>query len=154
MLLIDGANKQDSDNEALAKMIDDVNETVNTKILGTRWRKSNWKVNLTKEGTAAEQPMTNNHTRKIINVFDNLVSVCVMDEEQREHWLECVDLWREVVETVRQKIYFTDEQINVFQRLCDTFFQKWINLHGRDRVGNYVHMIRAGHVFILFTKMA
>ena len=145
LLLIDGANERDSDKVALTKMIDDVNEIVNTKILGTRRRRSNWKVNLTKEGTVADQPMTNNHTRKIVNGFEHLVSVCVTDEERREQWLECVELWREVVETVRQKEDFTDEQIDVFQHLCDTFFQKWINLHGRDGVGNYVHMIGAGH---------
>ena len=121
LLLIDGANERDCDKAALNKMISAVNDTVNTKILGTRCQRSNWKVHMTKEGTIAEQPMTNNHTRKIINGFDYLVTVCVKDDNRREQWLECVDLWREIVETVRQNEDFADEQIKVFQHLCDIF---------------------------------
>ena len=145
LLLIDGANKRDSDKEALTKMIDDVNEIVNTQILGTRRRRSNWKVNLTKEGTVADQPMTNNHTRKIVDKFELLLPICVSNSERRQKWVESVELWREIVETVRQKEDFSDDQIDLFQHLCDMFFQKWIDLHQRNGVGNYVHMIGARH---------
>ena len=103
-------------------MIEQVNEVVNSQILGTQRRKSNWTVNLTKEGTVTEQPMTNNHTRKILNNFELILPICVSDPEQRQKWLECIELWREVVETARQKEDFLDDQIDLFQHLCDVFF--------------------------------
>ena len=73
MLLIEGANERDSDKVAFNKMINKVNRTVDTKILGTRERKSNLSVALASYGTVADQAMTNNHTRKIINGFENLL---------------------------------------------------------------------------------
>ena len=97
LLLIDGANKRDSDKSALSKMIDEVNKVVNTQILGTQRRKSNWTVNLTKEGTVADQPMTNNHTRKIVNKFELLLPICVSNPERRQKWVESIELWREIV---------------------------------------------------------
>ena len=152
LLLIDGANERDSDKSALSEMIEQVNEVVNSQILGTQRRKSNWTVNLTKEGTVAEQPMTNNHTRKIINNFELILPICVSDPEQRQKWLECIELWREVVETARQKEDFLDDQIDLFQHLCDVFFQKWIDLHQRDGIGNYIHMVGAGHLSYYLRK--
>ena len=66
-------------------MINAVNDTVNTKMLGTCCWRSNWKVHMTKEETIAEQPMTNNCTRKVINGFDYLVTIYIKDDKRREH---------------------------------------------------------------------
>ena len=101
LLLIDGANERDSDKSAFSKMIEQVNEVVNSQILGTQRRKSNWKVNLRKKSTVAEQPMTNNHMQKIINSFELILPICVSDPECRQKWLECIELWCEVVDTAR-----------------------------------------------------
>ena len=145
MLLIEGANERDSDNVAFKEMIKKVNRDVNTKILGTQRRKSNWSVTLASDGTVGDQAMTNNNTRKIINGFEKLLPLCVSDPVRRDQWLECIELWRELVEIVRQKEDFTDAQIDSFQHLCDIFFAKWVALHKESGVGNYVHMIGAGH---------
>ena len=152
LLLIEGANERDLDKQATKDMIAKVNKEVNTAILGTRRRKANWSVNITKEGTIADQPMTNNHTRKIINNFEKLLPLCVSDRSRREKWIECIELWRDLVETARQKEDFSDEQIENFQALCDNFFIKWVALHKESGVGNYVHMIGAGHLSYYLRK--
>ena len=72
--------------------------------------------------------------------------LCVSNEEKREQWKECLDLWRDIVDIARQKEDFTDAQIDSFQLLCDQFFIKWVELHKHTGVGNYVHMIGAGHL--------
>ena len=146
LLLIDGSNERNSNKKELSEMIASVNKAVNTSILGTPRRKNNWTVNLTKEGTVADQPMTNNHTRKIINNFEKILPLCISNNQRRGKWLECIELWRELIETARQKEDFSDGQINSFQVLCDLFFIKWVALHKHNRVGNYVHMIGAGHL--------
>ena len=124
LLLIAGANKRDSDKSALTKMIEQVNKVVNTQILDTERRKNSWFVNFTKEGTVADQPMTNNHTRKIINKFEVLLPICVSNPEHRQKCIESIELWREIVETVRQKEDFSNDQIDLFQHLCNMFFPK------------------------------
>ena len=146
LLLIEGMIERDSDKKEQKNMIHEVNIIINTKILGTRRRKSNWSVNLTKEGTVADQPMTNNHTRKIINGLEQILHLCVSDSDRKERWIECIEVWRELVEVARQKEEFSDSQIDSFQLLCDAFFRKWVALHKADGVGNYVHMIGAGHL--------
>ena len=152
LLLLDGVHERDADKKEIEKMIREVNNVVNTSILGTRRRKSNWSVNLTKEGTVADQTMTNNHTRKIINGFEKILPLCVSNQERRDKWSECIELWREIVEISRQKDDFTDAQIDSFQYLCDTFFIKWVKLHKHHGVGNYVHMIGAGHLSYYLRK--
>ena len=79
--------------------------------------------------------MTNNHTRKIIDSFDELIDLCISNEETVQKWKECLKMWWEVVHCVRQKRDFLDHDIEAFQALCDQFFSKWIELHGEDGVG-------------------
>ena len=66
--------------------------------------------------------MTNNHTRKIINSFKELIDVCISDEETDQQWKQCVRMWRDLVHCVQQKYNFSDHEIEAFQSLCDLFF--------------------------------
>ena len=45
ILLVEGWNERDSDTEKQKNMIDDVQNKVNSTILGTEQRKSNWLIN-------------------------------------------------------------------------------------------------------------
>ena len=59
---------------------------------------------------------------------------------------KCVRMWRELVHCARQKHDFSDHEIKASQSLCHRFFfSKWIDLHGEDGVGNYIHMLGSGH---------
>ena len=73
--------------------------------------------------TIADQPMTNNHTCKIINSLEEFIRLCVLDNEISQNWIEYVILWRKIIEFARQKEDFSDLQIENFQVLCDDFFQ-------------------------------
>ena len=47
---------------------------------------------------------------------------------------------------------FSDDQIDLFQHLCDMLSQKWIDLHQRNGVGSYEHMIGAEHFLYYLHK--
>ena len=78
--------------------------------------------------------------------------MCISDEETVQKWKECVKMWRELVHRARQKHDFSDHEIEAFQSLCDSFYLKWIDLQGEDGVGNYIHMLGAGHFEYYFKK--
>jgi hypothetical protein len=40
----------------------------------------------------------------------------------------------------------TDEQVCEVQVLCDDFYQKWVDLQGREGITNYIHFLGAGHL--------
>ena len=37
-------------------------------------------------------------------------------------------------------------EIEKCQDLIDLFFQDWMDLHGRDGMTNYIHLLGAGHI--------
>ena len=152
LLLIEGYNERDSDAQKQAEMIKNVQRIVNTSILGTQRRKANWLINLTKQKEIADQPMTNNHTRKVINDFELLLDACISDLERRTQWVECIQQWRDLIEMARKREDFSDEEIETFQQMCDTFFIDWVKLHKEAGVGNYIHMIGAGHLSYYLKK--
>ena len=48
----------------------------------------------------------------------------------------------------------TDDEIWSYQRHADEFFAEWVDLHGKNGVTNYCHMIDAGHImeYLLYWK--
>ena len=41
---------------------------------------------------------------------------------------------------------YTDQELTLFGHHLDHFFQLWVELHGRQGVRNYLHMIGSGHM--------
>ena len=41
--------------------------------------------------------------------------------ERREAWARCLELWRNLLEKVRKKEDFSDDEIESFQAVCDHF---------------------------------
>ena len=70
LLLSYGYDKRDSNPEEQDKMVNNVQDMVNCKILRTHRHMSNWRINLTKEKIIPDQPITNNKTIKHSNGFD------------------------------------------------------------------------------------
>ena len=75
MLLVEGWNARNSDAKRQQQMVKDVQDKVNSSMLGTECRKSNWLINITKQKEIAHQPMTNNHTRKIVDNLEYLIDI-------------------------------------------------------------------------------
>ena len=150
-LLVDGFNGRDSNKAEQEALINRITDTVKGKNLGTKQRKSNWQVNLTQNRDISNQPMTNNHTRKIINLFDYLIPLCVSDDNRKEQWVHSIKLWQELIEMDQQKDDFTDAEIEDFDIKRDEFFSAWIKFHKESGVGNHIHMIGAD--LLLFEDM-
>ena len=46
----------------------------------------------------------------------------------------------------RKRSNFSDAQIEEFEFLINKFCLKWIEMHGREGITNYIHMVGAQHV--------
>eukprot|EP00978_Attheya_sp_CCMP212_P002202 scaffold4490_cov46-Attheya_sp.AAC.7 len=47
---------------------------------------------------------------------------------------------------LRQHADFTDDDIAEFQHDFDMFFQDWVELHGKNGLTNYIHLLSSGHI--------
>ena len=93
--------------------------------------------------------MSNNTTRCFIDSLDEIVHIILDKPEESnrvEQWLDVLSSYRELMELARKREDYSDEDIEAFQKLCDAFFSKWIDLHGTSGMTNYLHMLSAGHV--------
>jgi hypothetical protein len=152
MLLIEGMNERDGNTRSQKEMMSTFEERVNTRVLGSMWRKTNWKIPQCKSEKGSggflisEVTMPNTHVRKFLRSFNALASIVIIDNQRRAQWIDCIALYKEVIDMARSKDDFTDAQIDEFQDLADVFFQKWLKLNKRDGMTNYFHMIGSGHL--------
>jgi hypothetical protein len=126
-----------------------IQEHINSKILGTPRRPSQWKLPITEKKELGPISMTNTKVRKIIDNFDPLVDAVLPDdtpEHTKDLWYKSMDSYRELMVMVRQREDFSDEDIEEFSDLCDDFYENWIELHQREGITNYIHLIGSGHV--------
>ena len=122
MILVEGWNERYLDTLKQQKMIHDVQDKLNSTILGTELQKSNWLINVTKQKEIADQPMTKNHTRNIEKI-EYLIDIFIDNEERTQEWVECIELWRTLIEIARKKEDFTDDEIKRFQKFVMLFLQ-------------------------------
>ena len=78
--------------------------------------------------------------------FELLIEVLVPAGDRKEKWLQCLPKYREAMVMLRKQTDFTDVEIEKCQDLIDLFFQDWVDLHGRDGMTNYIHLLGAGHI--------
>jgi hypothetical protein len=121
---------------------------MNTKILGTNRRPAQWSMPVTDKKELGPISMTNTKVRKIINSMDELIASVLTDtpEVKKALWYKSMDCYRDLIVMVRQREDFSDEDIEEFSELCDEFYQAWIDLHEREGITNYIHLIGSGHV--------
>jgi hypothetical protein len=84
--------------------------------------------------------------RKFVKAYKKLTPLCLKNSERQSGWDAHFELWNEVMETVRKWDYFEMAEIEEFQEQADAWYLKWYNLHGRDGISNYIHMISIGHI--------
>jgi hypothetical protein len=135
--------------QSLKDFTSKIQEHINSKILGTPRRPSQWKLPITEKKELGPISMTNTKVRKIIDNFDPLVDAVLPDdtpEHTKDLWYKSMDSYRELMVMVRQREDFSDEDIEEFSDLCDDFYENWIELHQREGITNYIHLIGSGHV--------
>jgi hypothetical protein len=150
LLLLEGYNRENITKSQQEQLILDVEAVVNTRVLGTPSRKSSWRVNTAVDKdnrkVISDQSMPNTHVRKFLNHFEELSELCIIDEERLEEWNEVISLWINLMEFARKRSDFTEDEILDFQDQADDFFERWIDLKHRDGLGNYFHLVGAGHL--------
>lgn len=61
-------------------------------------------------------------------------------------WLQLMEYYNPCIEMLRKPTEFTDDEIEEFQSLTDSFYEKWIELVGVEGITNYVHMLGSRHI--------
>jgi hypothetical protein len=94
----------------------------------------------------ADQSMPNTHVRKFMDHFEELAELCILDEERLQKWIDVISIWINLMEFARKRSDFSEQEIEDFQDMADDFFERWIDLKQKDALGNYFHMVGAGHL--------
>jgi hypothetical protein len=103
------SNKGDKDEQEQIQQIED---TINTKVLGDVWRLSGWRIPLLKsdKNTRAVQDITmpNCHVQKFLKSFHEIMAICfdsnIPEEKDREDaWDECSKMWSSVIKQARKR---------------------------------------------------
>jgi hypothetical protein len=144
-----GKPKQNIPQASLNDFIHKVQLHMNTKILGTKRRPAQWKLPVTEKKELGPISMPNTKIRKIIDNVNPLIDSVLpvsMPEEKKTIWYKSMDSYRDLMMMVRQRQEdFLDEDIEAFSVLCDEFYEVWIDLHDREGITNYIHLIGSGH---------
>ena len=122
----DGLIKQET-------ILQEFTDFINTKILGKgKNRKSNWKLPSGPSGSSkgkksiaeyqvGEISFQNRVGRKMINSFEALAKE-LLHGESYDKWINCITKWKKIVNLMRKKEDFTDDEIDNFSSECDDFF--------------------------------
>jgi hypothetical protein len=150
MLLLEAYNRENITTAEQGQLILDFEAIVNTSVLGTPRRKAHWRMNTGRDKdnrvVIGDQSMPNTHVRKFLDHFEELAELCIVDEERLAKWNDVISLWINLMEFARKRSDFTEQDVLDFQDLADDFFELWIELKHLDGLGNYFHMIGAGHL--------
>ena len=47
---------------------------------------------------------------------------------------------------------YTNPELSKYVEHADNFFQLWVKLHGKNGIGNYLHMIGSGHIYVYMKR--
>ena len=90
--------------------------------------------------------MDNVRTRRVVDMLDAVVDLCVTDEVRKTLWTTSLNNYMIAMVLLRKREDFTNETIATYQSHADKFYQAWITLWKKEGVTNYLHMIGSGHV--------
>ena len=153
LLISEGWDRCKKDGKKQSTFLSDFASTVNSYVLGTTVRQSNWSVTVAKdkEGKTiiGDQSMYNYQVRKFLREgsFNRLIDVALKDDSVRQQqWKVCIVQWNLMMDILRKHDDFSDDDIALYEHVADTFFDNWVKLHSRDGLTNYFHMIGSGHI--------
>jgi hypothetical protein len=90
--------------------------------------------------------MDNVRTRRVVDGFDIIIDLCVIDEDRKSWWSVALNNYRIAMVLLRKRDDFTNPEIASYQHHADLFFQAWIRLWQKEGITNYIHMIGSGHI--------
>ena len=100
--------------------------------------------------------LSNVTARKFVNAIDQLFDIVFKFHEddglRRGVFQRCVDGYPKMMEKIRQRRDFTDEEIVSLQKDIDVWYADWVSVTGREGITNYVHMLGAGHLAYYLKK--
>jgi PII-like signaling protein len=140
-----------SKSERRRRFINDLQNTINDKILGSGedGTPANWRLPL--EGKSGKEEvgsigLIKNKSRPIVESAKTLLlSICVTSN-RRCKWETSLDNVTRAFKIARKHEDYTDSDITTFQHHCDKFFGAWVYLHGENASTNYIHYLSSGHL--------
>lgn len=68
------------------------------------------------------------------------------NQKLEQDWHELVDVCMPMMEMLRQKEDFSDNEIDEAHKLTSSFMGKWVDLMGVRNIANCIHMVGGGHL--------
>ena len=136
-----------AEGKRLSQFITDIEKEINTSILGTDDDPCQWTcpydANKKELGPIT---MDNVRTRRVVDMLDDVVTLCVTDEVRKTLWTTSLNHYRKAMVYLRQREDFSNKSIAKYQSHADKFYQAWIMLWQKEGITNYLHMIGSGHI--------
>ena len=140
------SNKQ----QRLSIFKNEVNNCFNQQLWGTNDNPGFWDMPTEKDrdGNVVLSTLSfgNVRTRKAIDKVEKLIDVCLLENE-RSDWKSCIGKYRDAMVIARSHNDLSDDEIILFQRHIDDFYQQWIQVAlGKKGITNYIHLLGSGHI--------
>jgi len=139
-------------------LINAMDETFQTKILGTVTSPSHWRLKHSKasEGQLRLEPvqLRNNTVRKMLWSIDIIVENAVggSDHEFQTRMISAVESYKSAMKLLTTHRNLSDDEIELFQDFIDDFYETWIELFGEEGITNYIPLLGAGHMLYFLKK--
>jgi polyhydroxyalkanoate synthesis regulator protein len=138
--------------------IDAMDETFQTKVLGSVTSPSHWRLKHSKDSDGQlklESLQVRNQTvRKMLDSIDIIVEDAVgdSDDEFKTKMIFAVASYKEAMKILTTHRSLTEEEMERFQDKIDDFYETWIDLFGEEGITNYIHLLGSGHMLYFLKK--
>lgn len=151
VLLQEGLNKCENNNDYIKKIEDFINNVVFGR---SERRTGHWKFPLAigSNDTVADLSIGGQYTYKYYDNYIGLIDACIENEVRRSQWKSIIQKYIEFTKIINQKTNFTDNDIDKFDDLVDDWFQEIVDNFGINMITNYIHMLGSGHVSYYMKK--
>ena len=153
MLILEGHRKR-SEPSALEDYYKRLVDLFNNGVMHDK--DGQWKLPM-KDGKLEPVSLGNRSARKIVKNIDQLFDLVFERHppecQRRLLFKDCItDKFQCVIESVRKRSDFSDDEIVALQRNIDLFYEAWYELCGKDGLTNYIHLLGSGHVMYYLKK--
>ena len=135
------------ENNRILAYAQEIERILNNNILGDEDGPAQWVLPMDKDNKSVGIIcLDNNRIRKILNAFETLVAASITDDSRVVKYNTSVSNYRTGMVILRQRQNYSDEDVKLFQRHMDIWFQIWNKLHSQEGCTNYTHMLSSGHI--------
>ena len=153
MVILEGMRKRSSP-AALSEYFDSLVHLFNNGVMHDK--DGQWKLPM-KNDKLDPISLSNVSARKVVKrielLFDLVFAQHPQECQRRNMFKVCItEQFQALMESVRQRTDFTDNDIIKLQRKIDIFYDSWYDLCGKDGLTNYIHLLGSGHVMYYLKK--